>query len=325
MDSAGQRMSPLSPVRYNEASFMKPPSCRVALLVLAAPALLAFAPAGTHRYRLHADGRARTYLVHAPAASAGQALLPVVIVLHGHGGTASKAMRLSGMNPKADAEGFLAVYPNGTSWADTPWRSWNAGSCCGYAEATGVDDVAFLRALIADLSRNFPVDPARIYVTGISNGGMMAYRAACELSDLVAAIAPVAGALSMSSCAPAHPVSVLIIHGTNDRYVPYEGGVSPATHDDRNDPPVAETAKRWAGWNRCAVDAQEEVHGRVAHQWFPGCVEGAAVEVYTVKGGGHAWPGGRRAWLFGDRPTRELSATDAIWEFFASHPNASGK
>ena len=319
MDFAGLRVSPRPSVRYNEAPLMKPLACRVALLVVAAPALLAFAPAGTQRYRLHVDGRARTYLAHAPPATREHTLLPVVIVLHGHGGTASKAMRISGMNRKADAEGFLAVYPNGSSWAGMPWRSWNAGSCCGYAESKGIDDVAFLRALIADLRQAFPVDPARIYVTGMSNGGMMAYRAACELSDLVAAIAPVAGALSAPSCAPAHPVSVLIIHGTNDQYVPYEGGRSSVTHDTRVDPPVMETAEFWARQNCCAGSLQQHVRGRIAHAWFPDCAQGAAVEVYTVQTGGHAWPGGRRGWLFGDGPTRELSATDVMWEFFARH------
>ena len=287
---------------------MTPPSVRAVLLAVLVPALVAFAPAGTRARRLRVEGRARTYLVHLPPARLGSPLQPAVIVLHGHGGTASKAMRVSRMNAKADAEGFLAVYPEGASWAGTPWRSWNAGRCCGYAEATGVDDIAFLRALIEDLRSAFPVDPARIYVTGMSNGGMMAYRAACELSDLIAAIAPVAGAMSAAACEPAHPVSLLIIHGTHDRYVPYEGGVSPATRDDREDPPVMEAAAFWAKRNGCANQPEREPHGAVTHAWFPGCADGAAVGVYTVEDGRHAWP------------RRGFSATDAMWEFFANHP-----
>ena len=126
-------------------------------------------------------------------------------------------------------------------------------------------------------------------------------------------------------CQPSEPVSVIIFHGTDDRYVPYNGGQSPVTHDDRRDPPVLETAAVWAKQDHCAAEAQREVRGHVVHAWFPHCAPGSAVEVYTIQGGGHAWPGGRRAWPFGDRPTRELSATDVMWEFFTSHPKASGK
>ena len=281
--------------------------------------------AGTQLRCLRVDGRARTYLVHAPATLRTDTPAPMVMVLHGHGGTASKAMRMSRMNAKADEAGFLAVYPNGTSWANTPWRSWNAGSCCGYGKAKGMDDVTFLRKVIEDLERTFPIDEARIYVTGVSNGGMMAYRAACELSEYLAAIAPVAGALGVAACQPSQPVSVIIFHGTEDRYVPYAGGRSSVTMDNRVDPPVAATAKFWAEQDHCAAGTQQQVQGRVVHAWFPDCAQGSAVELYTIQGGGHAWPGGRRAWPFGDRPTRELSATDIMWEFFASHPKASRK
>ena len=198
-------------------------------------------------------GRTRRALVHAPPAAPG--LRPLVIALHGHGGTAARMRRRSGWNAAADARGFIVAYPDGASWRNIPWRSWNAGACCGYSRETGVDDIAYLRNLLDALIAEYPVDPARVYVTGISNGGMMAYRAACELSDLVAAIAPVAGALGISACQPSEPVSVIIFHGTDDRYVPYNGGQSPVTHDDRRDPPVLETAAVWAKQDHCAAEA----------------------------------------------------------------------
>ena len=229
-------------------------------------------------------GRTRRALVHAPPAANGAARVPLVIALHGHGGTAARMRRRSGWNAAADARGFIVAYAEGASWRNIPWRSWNAGACCGYSRETGVDDIAYLRNLLDALIAEYPVDPARVYVTGISNGGMMAYRAACELSDRIAAIAVVAGAMSAPVCEPAAPVAVLIIHGTADRRVPYAGG---RAANGRVDPSVAEAEAFWRRRNGNAAE----------------------VTVRTIQGGGHAWP-------------EDAAATSA--EFFARQSKRAG-
>jgi polyhydroxybutyrate depolymerase len=199
--------------------------------------------------------RQRTYIVHLPAGYDGKAALPLVVVFHGGGGNAANAARMSGMSAKADKEKFIAVYPNGTGpWPDR-FLTWNTWSCCGSVLDNNVDDVEFVRALIGKLEREYLVDPKRIYATGLSNGGMMTYRAGCELSDLFAAIAPVAGALDTTGCRPAFSVSVIIFHGTADKHILYEGG-EPVKAFDRNhhrvDKPVSYAVNFWVQRDGCS-------------------------------------------------------------------------
>src|SRR4030042_572429 len=133
--------------------------------------------------------------------------MPLVIVLHGGGGNAQSTAGMTGMNVKADSSGVIAVYPNGNGrLSDEKLLTWNAGNCCGYALDNNIDDVAFIRSLIDDLQSKLAIDQSRVYATGISNGGMMSYLLACQLSDKIAAIAPVAGTMGMNSCLPAQPV-----------------------------------------------------------------------------------------------------------------------
>jgi polyhydroxybutyrate depolymerase len=191
----------------------------------AVPAVAASTQTATRSASLEFDGRTRTYLLHVPPAYDGKTPLPVVFVLHGATQSDASAEKMSGMSAKADKENFLAVYPSGTGrLSDVP--TWNAGNCCGYAIQNHVDDIGFFRALLEKIERDFAVDRKRIYVTGISNGAMMSYRVACEMSGQVAAIAPAEGALNVD-CHPSSPVSVLIFHGTADRLVPFNGGSTP--------------------------------------------------------------------------------------------------
>jgi polyhydroxybutyrate depolymerase len=247
--------------------------------------------------------------VYVPARADAIGPLPVVVVLHGHGGTARQAMRVSRMNELAEARGFLAVYPEGSSWMGTPWRSWNAGACCGYAMERQVDDIGFLRELLADLAQAYPVDPARVYLAGISNGAMLAYRAGCELADRIAAIAPIAGTLDRTTCRPSGPVSVIIFHGADDAHVPYAGGRG---RHGRMDPPVAEAVRFWVERNGCEAAARRPARGAVIEEDYSGCAHNTGVKLYTVQGGGHRWFDRRR----GD----PLSATELMWEFFSRHP-----
>ena len=150
----------------------------------------------------------RTYEIHLPGNHAPDKPVAVVIVLHGGGGNAANAERMSGMSTKADKEGFIAVYPNGTAARPNgQLLTWNAWRCCGAALDRKVDDVSFIRSVVDDVARHYPVDRKRIYATGLSNGGMLSYRLGCEAGDLFAAIAPVAGALNSYDCTSGPRVS----------------------------------------------------------------------------------------------------------------------
>ena len=277
--------------------------------------------AGDHVLSLKAGGRERTYLLHLPPVYDGKRSLPLVIVLHGGGGNAPGAVQMTGFSEKADKEGFVVVYPNGSGRLKNRLLTWNSGNCCGYALDNNVDDVGFIRSLIDELERTRVIDPKRVYATGMSNGGMMTYRLACELSDKIAAAAPVAGALNLENCRPIRPVSMIIFHGTADEHVLYDGG-EPLKRVDthrRVDKPVSSAVTFWVKQNGCSETPQREEKGNIRTEIYRGGKEGMEVALYTVKGGGHAWPGGE-TYLLGAEPTREISATDLMWEFFVRHP-----
>ena len=194
--------------------------CLAMLIVL--PANAEPLQSGDHKRSLELDKRTRSYLVHIPKSYDGSKAWPVVLAFHGAGNNGAMMVPYSGLNDKADEAGFIAVYPNGTGRVRT-FLTWNAGNCCGFASQNKVDDVALVRALLDDLGTVVRVDPKRIYATGMSNGGMMAYRLGSELSDRIAAIAPVAGSMGAKTCSPLRPVPVIAFHGTDDDFVPFKG------------------------------------------------------------------------------------------------------
>ncbi|MBI5653073.1 MAG: polyhydroxybutyrate depolymerase, partial [Chloroflexi bacterium] len=231
------------------------------------------------------------------------------------------AARMTGFSALADKEQFIVVYPNGTGRLGDKILTWNVGNCCGYALDNMVDDVGFVRALIEKLKREYPIDPKRIYATGISNGGMMAYRLACELSDTLAAIAPVAGAL-YGECKPAHQVAVIAFHGTADQHVLYNGGVplKQADSHPREDKSVAFAMSFWVKQNQCNAPAQKSERGKVIVEAYTNCRSNADVTLYTLKDFGHAWPQGAKGTAWADDPRAEIAATNVMWEFFKTHP-----
>lgn len=257
-------------------------------------------------------GRTRTYFVHVPSHYDGHKPLPLVFVLHGATQSPESAEQMSGMSTKADKENFLAVYPSGTGRLSRV-PTWNSGACCSYAMEHNVDDVAFLRALIKKLEQDYAVDPKRIYFTGISNGGMMSYRVACEMSDEVAAFAPVEGAQDLA-CHPSNPVSVIVFHGTADRLVPFDGGSTPfQMGSKRSDASVADTVAFWVKQDGCSPTPKHEETKVVHTDIYSDCKSGSAVVLYAIQGGHHTWPGTR---ISGN----DVPATDLIWTFFEQHP-----
>jgi polyhydroxybutyrate depolymerase len=262
------------------------------------------------------DGRERSFQVYRPASLPDRA--PLVVMLHGGFGTASQAESYYGWDAEADANHFVVAYPDGVN------RAWAVGDgCCGTPASTGVDDVAFVSAVVATVSRQVLIDADRVYATGISNGGMLAYRLACD-TRIFAAIGPDSATL-LGPCPSPAPTSVIHIHGTADQNIPYDGsqGGGFAKIHGISVPALAAMWQSVDGCAAAAVATVEPVTTSVAT-----CPHHRSVELITVAGAGHQWPGSpsRPAIekLLGlDPPSSALNATDTIWRFFADHPRTA--
>jgi polyhydroxybutyrate depolymerase len=247
--------------------------------------------------------------------------VPLVLVFHGGTGNAKNAAQMTGFNTLADQHGFLVVYPNGTGrLSDDKLLTWNGGTCCGYAQQQNVDDVGFVRAIVASLQAQVRIDSRRIYATGLSNGAILSQRLACEAADLFAAVAPVAGTLNFSPCQPSRPVSIIEFHGTADQHILYDGGYGPKSLTQVDFASVRDSINFWVSANGCQPQPVQTTSGDLQHETWSGCQSGTAVELYTILGGGHAWPGGQIGWPGADQPTQSLSASQVIWDFFEAHP-----
>ena len=285
------------------------------------------ARASEQRQTLVHDGVKRSYVIHAPDESAlRKGRVPLVLVLHGGGGNAANAERMTGFSGKADSEGFIVAYPEGTSRFRDRLLTWNAGHCCGYAMLNRVDDTGFIRTLIDTLIKDYPVDPQRVYVAGMSNGSMMAHRLGRELPDRIAAIAPVVATVFGDEKMPQQAVSAIMFNGMQDTSVPHAGG-SPGGRfagawDGTPAKPALDQVTFWSGANGCKPDAAAgtagQDHGPYLY-WQSNCPAGLGVELYLVKDTGHAWPGGQRGSLRGNDPGSSVKATDLIWSFFQAH------
>ncbi len=269
---------------------------------------------------LNFGGIERSYILHVPSSYDGSKPTPLMLSFHGGGGNAENQKRLTDDNELSDEQGFIVVYPNGTGKLNNV-LTWNGGNCCGYATRNNVDDVGFVRALVAELQSQYNIDPKRIYATGFSNGGILSYRLACEAADIFAAIAPVSGTLNYDGCKPSEPVSVIHFHGTDDTHVPYNGGIGEDSLAGVPFTSVAYSVNFWLEADQCATVPESETYSDIQHDSYLNCAGGAAVELYTIIGGKHARPGSDGpAGPNGDEPTQTISASEIIWEFFAAHP-----
>lgn len=269
---------------------------------------------------LQVDGLDRSFILNVPPSYTPDQPWPLVLVFHGGAGKAARMDYISGFQAESDRSGFILAYPNGTGRVENVF-TWNAGLCCGYAFEENIDDVNFIRVLIEALSKEFNLDTKRIYAAGLSNGAMLSYRLACELSDQIAAIGPVAATQNISQCNPNQPVSVIHFHGTDDQYAPYNGGPGPeALLTDTDHASVKDSIQFWIEQDNCASEPKTESFGTITHEVYASCDQDTAVELYTIEGGGHAWPGGKPYRPNADKPTQEISATALIWQFFAAHP-----
>jgi polyhydroxybutyrate depolymerase len=293
-------------------------------LVLAS-ALAPLGP-GNHARSIEVGERTRSYIVHVPPSYGGSKPFPVVLAFHGGGSNAEQMMRYCGLNEKADQAGFIAVYPNGTGRLPRV-LTWNGGNCCAYAMRQNVDDVAFVRALLDDLAGVAKVDQKRIFATGMSNGAILSYYLASNLSDRIAAIAPVAGTMGTKDCSPKRPVSVMHFHGTADEFVAFNGGPGPKSLTATNFYSVPHSIETWVKADGCPPEpAVEKLPDKtddgmtVTRTTYGPGKDGSEVVLIVIDGGGHTWPGREpRIELLGESTT-DISANDLMWEFFQKHP-----
>lgn len=242
-------------------------------------------------------------------------------MLHGGFGTGLQAERAYHWDAAAERYGFVVVYPDGIGYA------WNAGDCCGQPQKRNLDDVGFLTALVERLERDENVDPRRIYVTGMSNGAMMAYRMACEAPLAIAAIGPVAGTQSVA-CAHPRPTSLLAIHGLDDGNVPFNGGL-PRKGATAKLPrrAVPDVIAEWRAGDACRAPSLQSAGSVMTSR--ANCAGGREVTLIAIAGAGHQWPGGEPPSAFAqvvlapfgglDPPSNALDATAVLWTFFAAH------
>ena len=271
------------------------------------------------------DGRTRRYHLFVPAGvDQSTTKVPLLVALHGGLGSGVQFERQSDFDSLAASQRFVVVYPDGLgSGAEaTTNRTWNGGGCCGFAARAKIDDVGFIELLVATLQAKYPIDPSRVFAAGHSNGGILAYRLACEASDVFAAVGVQSSSLEVDTCTPSRPVSLLHIHGTADQNIPIGGGagsgVSAVTFN-----PVIAGVHTIALADGCPATPVERVEASNADltidQWQP-CTDGADVEYIRVAGAPHAWMG--HPAVAADRsgtPYQKLDSTAVIWAFLAAH------
>ena len=269
-------------------------------------------PVGSSVHGISFDGVTRSYIVYRPAALPATAAL--VVMLHGGFGSASQAEKSYHWDAEADTGHFVVAYPDGLN------RAWNAGGgCCGTPGRTGTDDIGFITAMVSAIEHAVPIDAGQVYATGISNGGIMAYDLACH-TTVFAAIGP-DSATELGGCPDPGPVSVIAIHGTADKNIPYAGGEGDGTaHIDG--PSVPAVNASWRRTDNCAPPALTAA-GTVSTS-VADCPDGRAVELITIADAGHQWPGAApnllaQRLLHTDPPSTALDATAVIWRFFAAH------
>jgi polyhydroxybutyrate depolymerase len=256
---------------------------------------------GDHTQQLTSGGQARQYILNVPSAYQPEKPVALVLGFHGAGSSAREFESYSDFSFIANMESFIVVYPQALGGHPT----WNT--------TAGPDnpDIQFVRDLLDDVESRCHIDPNRIYASGHSNGGGMANRLACDLSDRIAAIGSVSGAYQWSEeCSPRRPVAVLGIHGTDDLIIPYSG------YPDAKEPPAAyyaisipipQWASSWATRNGCDPKPSSlDQSDRVTRDTWSNCRAGVEVILYTIRGGGHGWP-------------ESFEGAQVIWDFFVRH------
>lgn len=282
---------------------------------------------GTHSATITVDGQIRSYFIHVPPGYDGKTQLPLVLVLHPFASTGKGIASTTRFSALADEEEFIVVYPNGRTflWNGDPTDEPNG-------PPVKRDDVAFIDALLDELLANYEIDPDRVYVTGASNGALMAQRIACELTGRFAAAGSVMITLPVGwaqYCQPSGPIPMLLMQGVDDPFFPWEGGTvqeGPLMESEYDS--AADMVAFWVENNNASTspsiedlpDTDPNDGTTVYREAYPAGMDGAEVIFYGIEGGGHAWPGSapRLEWLVGTT-SQDIDATRVIWDFFKQH------
>lgn len=261
---------------------------------------------GESERSVNVEGMDRSYVLHIPPGVNQGTPVPLVMMFHGLYSVALTQSQTD-LDDFSDENGFILVYPKGVG------ASWNGGECCGIAFQDNLDEAMFVRQILSDLETIVTVDPKRIYAVGFSNGAVLTYRLACEMSDVFAAVAPVSGTLFYKTCQPEHSVSVLHIHGLGDTTIPFAGGESSEGAVPLL-PPVQEGIETWVKLNECNTSPQVSMDGAITNTVYVDCQASTTVELITIDGFEHGWPSPTGAGAM------NFPATQTIWEFFSTHP-----
>ncbi len=278
--------------------------------------------AGTTDHEIVVGPLPRTYVLHVPKHrpqnSTGTVRpFALVLVLHGSSASGAAIEHASQMDSLSELHEFVVAYPDGYHGGGGLFPSdWNAGTCCGAAARENIDDLSFLSAVIGQIEGKLPIDRRRVYVSGFSDGGRMAYHVACQLAATVAAIGVVSGSLRDDHCVPSRPVAVVAVHGTSDDQVAYDDSalsapVRPVSPAAQSLPP---SVQFWAAEDGCTSASVQYPSTDIVHTILGTCTAGG-VEFYSIAGGQHAWPGEPDG-LGSQPPMSELQASSAIIRFF---------
>ena len=283
--------------------------------------------------KMEFGGRERNYIVHLPPKEKMNGSVPLLFHLHGGGGTAkgTAGLTFGRFNELADRDGFIVVYPNAIN------KNWNDGRKLEdvIAWKEDIDDVGFITAIVDKLKQKYKIDSKRIFTTGMSNGGFMTSRLLCDRADIFSGGAILTASLSkdyMPKCDPEKPVAVMVMNGTEDPLVPYDGGLIKVFRKTRGEiVSTDEIVDFWKDKNGCTVKKNTVAlpdstadDTTVIVEEYSNCQDRGALVLYTIKGGGHTWPGGKQylgeRWI--GKTNRDIVACDVIWEFFKTLPNS---
>jgi polyhydroxybutyrate depolymerase len=272
----------------------------------------------TYRFNetIQVDALSRSYTINLPPNYYENSGFSLVIAMHGGGGSASQFESTSKLTDKANAAGFIVVYPEGTGVINT----WNAGTCCGSSVSNNINDVKFISMLIDKLVAAYKINPKKVFATGHSNGGMMSYRLACELSNKIAAIAPNGSTMVVTqACNPSRAVPVLQMHSKLDQHVVYTGGYGNGVSGVYC-PPLDSVLNVWSLKNNCNSTAQVIVsNSNYTQKRWLNCSNNVTIDYYLTNDGGHGWPGGLSGGPNSDIPSTSINANDLLWSFFQQY------
>jgi polyhydroxybutyrate depolymerase len=275
---------------------------------------------GYNHLSINVNGTKRKFILFVPTTLRKEETNPVIFVLHGALGDSNSAKWNCRMNDEAEKRKFFLIYPDAMGL-----HTWNAGACCGLGRWRETKDVEFIGAVIDYMESQLNADPKRIYVSGASNGGMMAYRLGIELSDKIAAISPVDGAMEFSGPAPKEPISVIVFHGRQDKVIRYDGEPGRWLFMRVYAPSVNDCIKYWVKQDQCSEATTTELQDGVEKQLYKNGKAGTEVCLYALLKGTHTWPGGKWDHIRHPMQSKKFSAAEVMCDFFLAHPKQTSQ